>query len=269
MGYDLATAWILAFFGTCATAVAVGFAVARVTSFETGLGVGLLLPGLVSLAFTSRFATAYRDVTRNPHRVRGVVVAVEDRPANAAGSVTTAVPVVGFTVDGVDYRIVGRFSSSRRVGDTTTVVYDPDDPHRAWFGNPKTLRGGTVASMLFGTFPTSGGLFFVLDELLRRRRERPHEAGRPRWMTRLGKPLVTAGAVLAFGGILWMAVTHAAVETLLLQGFAIESFGLWTLCVAGILVGAEARWWLGAGAVAVNFTVWVAALWLIHFAAPG
>jgi hypothetical protein len=54
---DLASAWMLAFFGACALGGAVGFLLNKLVGFEFGLGVGLLIPGLVSLHFCWNFAT--------------------------------------------------------------------------------------------------------------------------------------------------------------------------------------------------------------------
>ena len=72
MGLDLASSWVISFFGACAVGGVVGFVLAKLFGFEFGLGVGLLVPGIVSLSFTLAFVTAYRDFRDNPSRASGV-----------------------------------------------------------------------------------------------------------------------------------------------------------------------------------------------------
>ena len=93
-GLDLVASWLLAFFGSCAVGALLGWLVARFSTFEHGVGIGLLLPGLVSLAFAGRFAVEHHDFTHAPSRAHGRVIAVEARAVNDTGSVTTPVTSV-------------------------------------------------------------------------------------------------------------------------------------------------------------------------------
>jgi predicted heme/steroid binding protein len=93
---DLVTRWTLYFFGSLAVGGVVGFLVAKLATFELGMGVGLLMPGLVSLSFTYAFVDTYRELSDDPARVVGTVVAVEDRPANASDSRVDHGDVNGF-----------------------------------------------------------------------------------------------------------------------------------------------------------------------------
>jgi hypothetical protein len=68
---DLATRWLLYFFGFLAVGAAVGFLVARISTFELGSGVGLALPGLVSLSFTLGFVQGFRELSYDPARSTG------------------------------------------------------------------------------------------------------------------------------------------------------------------------------------------------------
>ena len=102
MGLDLASSWVLWFFGACAAGGVLGFVLGKVLGFEFGLAVGLLIPGVVSLSFTVAFITEYRDFRDDPSRAAGRVVAVEDRAVNASGDITTPVEGVEVTArDGV------------------------------------------------------------------------------------------------------------------------------------------------------------------------
>jgi len=57
VGLDLASQWMLSFFAACLAGLVVGWLVARFASFEVGLGVGLLLPGLVRTGRRARAET--------------------------------------------------------------------------------------------------------------------------------------------------------------------------------------------------------------------
>ncbi|MEO6025890.1 MAG: hypothetical protein ABIR79_03370 [Candidatus Binatia bacterium] len=77
----------------------IGFLVAKLSTFVAGMGVGMIIPGLVSLAFTYAFVEGYRVFSYDAARTTGVVVAVEDRAANASGSVTSPVAIVEYDSD--------------------------------------------------------------------------------------------------------------------------------------------------------------------------
>jgi hypothetical protein len=144
--------------------------------------------------------------------------------------------------------ILGRGGSSHGVGDAVTVVYDPADPRRAWFAVASELVGGGIASMLFGTFPVSAGLFFLLEGALGDRG--------PRGRDLTGRRTTPVRNVLRLGGILWMVVMDAPVEELFLEGFAIVSAGLWVHYTHGLVAHADPRWTAGMAVLAVNFTAW-------------
>ena len=263
MEYELATAWTLSFFGACAAGGVVGFALAKLLGFEFGLGVGLLIPGVVSLGFTTAFVTEYRDFRDNPSRADGVVVAVEDRPTNASGDITTPVAVVEFTAkDGVQYRAESKAAAGLHVSDEVTVVYPASDPRRGKVGQPQTLFGGAIASMLFGTFPASAGIFFLVSWLVGRRERAPtkreaERASKPTHLTPIANLLMVGGVL---GGGLW----PGPVLEQLLCVFGVVSLGLWVHCVDGFVMRRDLRWSLGIGVLAVNFSAWVVALWLLR-----
>lgn len=262
MGLDLASSWVISFFGACAVGGAVGFMLAKLFGFEFGLGVGLLVPGIVSLSFTFAFVTEYRDFRGNPSRADGVVVAIEDRPANAAGDITTPVAVVEFSAaDGRKYRATGRGGSSLRTGGEALVVYDASDPTRAKVGQPRELFGGAIASMLFGTFPTSAAIFFLVGWLQDKRARIPtrreiERANQTTQLTPIANLLIVGGMV---GGGLWPGPAERSV----MIAFGVTSLGLWVHCADGILMGRDLRWSLGIGVLAINFSAWVLALWLL------
>jgi len=260
LGLDLVASWLLAFFGTCALGGVVGWVVARFSTFEHGVGIGLMLPGLVSLAFAARFAVEYHDFTRAPSRTLGRVVAVEARPVNASGSVTTPVAVVEFTdADGQRHRADSSGGSSWHPGDAVTIVYPPHAPWLARLGRPKELAGGAIAAMLFGVFPASAGAFFLASALAARRTLREAALSVPR--RRLATLLTIAGNVTTMGGILYGGLASFPVETGLLYVFGLAALGLWIHVLGGLVAARDPRWTLGVGVVAVNFTAFSLALW--------
>jgi hypothetical protein len=258
---DLVSSWTLAFFGTCLGGALVGFVVGKLTDFELGVGVGMLLPGIVSLTYLWTFATEYLDFRDNPSRADGVVVAVEDRPV--AGG-TTPVAIVEFTAhDGAVHRAKSKAASGLNPDERVTVVYPPNDPSRAKVGRTSDLLGGTVASMLFGTFPTSAGLFYILgwigDHLPPRKRTRDETE-------RAGKAsrLTIAGNLLLFFGLLGGGLFVDDVQDQIMAAFGIVSLGLWIHAFDGVHRGRDPRWTLGMAVLAVNFSAWVVALWLLR-----
>ncbi len=263
MGYELATAWTLSFFGACAVGGVVGFLLAKGLGFEFGLGVGLLIPGVVSLGFTAAFVTEYRDFRDNPSRASGIVVAIEDRAANESGDITTPIAVVEFsTKDGTRHRAESKGGSGLHVDDEVTVVYPPSDPSRAKIGQPQTLFGGAIASMLFGTFPTSAAIFFLIGWLVDRRQRTPtrreaERASKPRHLTPIANLLIVAGIL---GGGLWPG---PVIEQLICV-FGVVSLGLWVHCFDGFWMQRDVRWSLGLFVLAINFSAWVLALWLLR-----
>lgn len=267
----LATLW---FFGSALVGLVLGWLVGRGSSFALGLGVGLLIPGVVALAFSARCLLDYREFSSpRPTRVTGEVIAIEDRPVNADGTITQPAPVVRFTAaDGSDHTVRGPAAGGAHVGDRVTVIHDAADPQRVRIGREDQLRGGAIAFMLFGSFPFSVGLWFVQSFLLelQGRRARPSSARpaapgpehrqdsrRPRtqWLT--------AGFnLMLVAGILWTGLGPGPLERSLTTGFAIVSAALWGHGFTGLIVpGADPGWRFGMFVLAANFSAWSLALW--------
>ena len=255
MEIDLVTRWMLYFFASLVVGGLVGFLVARLATFELGLGVGLLIPGCVSLCFTAAFVAAYRELASDPARLPGTVVAVEDRAVNASGSVTAPVAVVEYAArDGVRRRIDGPRSSAWRAGDDVVVVPHPGAPAGVRIGRPRDVRGGAIASMLFGTFPFSAGLFFLVTALARD----------PVPRARAARSYLTIAANLAmFCGVVAIPFFSGPVEHAIMLGFGVAALGLWAHVLDGVRARRSVAWTVGVGVVAVNFSAWVVALWLL------
>ena len=261
MELDLVTRWTLYFFGSLLAGGVLGFLVARLSTFELGMGVGLVVPGLVSLAFAVAFVEGYRAFTRDPARTTGVVVAVEDRAANASGTITSPVAIVEYeTRDGTKRRVDGPRSSSLAEGDEVVVVPRPGAPSAPRIGRPRDMRGGAIAAMLFGTFPFSAGVFFLVSALVP---ERSVEQER-RAVERQERSYVTMAANLLMAcGILATPFFSDPVDHAIMLGFGVVSLGLWAHVLHGALAQRDPRWTLGIGVVAINFSAWVVALWFL------
>lgn len=266
---DLVTRWMLSFLGALALGGAVGFVVAKLSSFELGMGVGLLIPGLVSLSFTLAFVQGYRELSYDPRRFVGTVVDVEDHAVNASGSVTAPVAIVEYeTRDGVKRRLDGPRSSSLQVDDKVVLVPRLGVPGGFRIGQPHDMQGGAIASMLFGTFPFSAGVFFLVSALTGALSPRDEQ----RRIARQGRSyLNTAANLLMLGGILAMPLfsepgereSARGVAHAIMLGFGVVSLGLWLHVVQGVRVGRDLRFTLGVGVVAINFSAWVVALWFL------
>jgi hypothetical protein len=269
MELDLVTRWMLWFFGALAVGCVVGFVVAKLSTFELGLGVGLLIPGLVSLSFTFGFVQAFRELAYDPRRLVGTVVAVDDRAVNDSGSITAPVAIVEYTTpDGTRRRIDGPRSSSLKEGDEVAMVPRIGTPSGFRIGLAGQMRGGAIASMLFGTFPFSAGVFFAVSalagELTPRQEQRRIERQE-------GSYLNWAANVLMIAGILATPFFSEPVEhesgrgvaQAIMLGFGVVSLGLWTHVVSALRVGRDVRFTLGLGVLAVNFSAWVVALWFL------
>lgn len=261
MELDLVTRWTLWFFGSLALGGAVGFLVAKVSTFELGLGVGLLIPGLVSLSFTLGFVQAFRELAYDPRRLLGTVVAVEDRAVNDSGSMTAPVAIVEYTTaDGVRRRVDGPRSSSLKVDDEVAMVPRIGTPSGFRIGLPREMRGGAIASMLFGTFPFSAGVFFLVSALAGELTPRQEQ----RRIDRQERSYLNwAANVLMVCGILATPFFWDPVENAIMLGFGVVSLGLWLHVVSAVRVGRDVRFTLGIGVVAINFSAWVVALWFL------
>ena len=187
---DLAASWMLSFFGACAVGGLIGFLLSRWVDFEFGLGAGLLIPGVVSLAFTWRFTTGY----------------LESRDA-------------------------------------------------------ASYFGGAIASMLFGTFPTSAGLFFLLGWLSDQwPREQTREPAERAWEV---SRLTVAGTLLIFAGLVGAGFWPGPAIEEIFIAFGVLSIGLWIYVVDGVWQRRDPKWTLGVAVLAINFSAWVLTLWLL------
>ena len=272
---DLISLATLAFFGSLLASVLLGFVIGWLSAFELGLGVGLIVPGAVSLAFATMCLREYRDFsTAGPNTVPGEVIAIEDHAVNEAGTITQEVPVVRFTAaGGVEHTVRGPRASGLKPGASVTVVYDPADPGRARVGQVSQLRGCAIAFMLFGTFPSSVGAWFVhsyVDGRRRRGRGRDEleqldeELRRPRRRTKLLEPLTIFFNLILVGGIFWTGLGPGELPDSLTVGFGLVSAGLWGHGIRGLFdPEASASWCFGILVLALNFSVWVVALWLL------
>lgn len=262
MELDLVARWTLWFFGACFAGMVLGFAVGKLSRFELGLGVGLLVAGVTSLSFTPRFLLEHRELTTSPWRTDGVVVAVEDRAVDAEGDVTTPVAVVEFFVDGVAWRIDSQGGTSLAAGDAATVVHPGGDPRRARVGLPDEMLGGVIASALFGIFPFSAGLFFLITSLLPERA--PDARSRARGARQERSYANWLANLTMFAGITSPLVTRGYVIDQIAIAFGVTSLGMWLHVANGIRMRADPRWTLGIGVVALNFSVWVLVLALLR-----
>jgi hypothetical protein len=269
MELDLATRWMLWFFGALAIGGAVGFVVARLSSFGLGLGVGLLIPGIVSLSFTFAFVQAFRELAYDPRRLAGTVVAVEDRAVNDSGSITAPVAIVEYAArDGGRRRVDGPRSSSLQEGDEVAMVPRLGTPSGFRIGLPREMRGGAIASMLFGTFPFSAGVFFLVSALAGeptpRQEQRRIERQERSYLNWAANVLMAAGilATPLFSDPVDRESDRGVAHAIML-GFGVVSLGLWAHVVSALRVGRDIRFTLGLGVLAVNFSAWVVALWFL------
>jgi hypothetical protein len=266
--YDLATQWMLWFFGTCFGGALLGALVGRFTSFETGIGVALLLMGAVSLSYVPRFWIAHDDFLHHPLRAEGVVVAVEDRATNADGSITTPVAVVEYeAVSGDTRRVDSRAASGFRAGDAVVVIPDALERGGARVGTVRQMQGAAIASLLFGTFPFSAGLFFLASALLGWResrldlRERQRRAERTATPSRV-TPFANALLFGSFVPVVWAGTReNPDVLRTVLTTFGLVSIALWAHVADGIRLRRDPRWTMGLAVIALNFGVWCVALW--------
>ncbi len=116
--------------------------------------------------------------------------------------------------------------------------------------------------MLFGTFPASAGLFFLLGWFSDRR---------PRELTsaealRAQQPsrLTPVGNLLMFAGIVGAGFWPGTVLEAVLVAFGTVSLGLWVHVVDGVRRRREPKWTLVMAVLALNFSAWVLALWLLR-----
>lgn len=273
---DLVTTGMLALFGSAAVGGLVGWLVGRFSSFAAGLGIGLLITGSVTLTFAARCLLEYREFSApGPTRVSGEVIEIEGRPVNASGSITQPVPVVRFTAaDGSDHVVRGPGAGGLKVGDRVTVIHDPADPQRTRVGQESQFRGGAIAFMLFGTFPFTVGLWFLLSALLERRAARARPPAQPEpargqeapsFRPRVAQWLTIAFNLLMVIGIFWTGLGPGTLQQTLAVGFGIVAAGMWGHGINGLLLGSRADpgWRFGMFVLGANFFAWALALWVL------
>ena len=276
---DLVSAALLSLFAAAAAGGLLGFLIARFSRFEVGLSVALMLFGAVSLGFAGRCFLEYRAFAHaGANAAWGEVIAIEDRPVNASGSVTSPVPVVRFTApDATTHVVQGPASGGMALGSHVNVIYDRRDPQRSRVGQVAELRGGAIALLLFGTFPFSFGAWLLMakgpagqprahkrserrQSLARRAPQAVPEAAPSRLRTGI---LVALNAALA-GAILWIGLAPGELQQRMVEGFG----GVAAVCAAyalwGGLGGASGAWRAGMIVLAVNFGVWAFALALLR-----
>jgi hypothetical protein len=253
LSFDLASQFVLSLFGGFAAGGLLGWLTGRFTRFEPALGVGLLVPGLVSALFAVRFALAWHELETSPTRAPGLVVAVEPRPL---GSGTTPVAVVEYQHAGGTRRAESGGGTSLRPGDRVVVVAGAVPPR---VGVPDEMRGGAIAALLFATFPLAAAVFFLAHALPERRRD-PDARARADTPSRL-TPIANAAILVALLAGALLGSAGRAVELALGIAFGGASLGLWLHVADGLLRRRHRQWTLGMGVLAVNFSVWTLALW--------
>jgi len=269
---DLVTSAQLWYFGALFAGLALGALVGRFSHFERGLGVGLLLPGLVAAWFGWLCVEAYQAFEEGgANAVAGEVIAVEDEPANASGSITRPVPRIRYTApDQSVHEIRGPASSGFDKGEAVVVLHEPADPERSRVGQPPELRGAAIAMMLFGTFPLTLGIFFLYGSLFGTRDERrlAARAEASEGLSPLRSRLLRDGTA-AFYFAMLAAILWIAFGTGELEGRFVLGFGGMALALAGYALRAlfdpalDTVWVLGVLVLSINFGVWAYALHLL------
>jgi hypothetical protein len=267
---DIISTAMLAFFGSAFAGGLVGWLVGRFSSFELGLGIGLLIPGIVALYFAAQCLLDYRQFSApQSGKADGEVIEIEERAVNQAGSVTQPVPVVRFTAaNAAVHTVRGPGASGWKVGEQVTVLYDAADPQRARVGQPSQLRGGAIAFMLFGTFPFSLGLWFAHSHIHQHRQKRlPTQlksGAAPGPRSALTGQLTLLFNLLLVAGILIPAISNKDVALAIADGFGVVAVALLGHGINGLFnPQTDASWCFGMLVLAVNFGVWVAALRLL------
>jgi len=281
---DITSVAVLSMFGAAFAGGIVGFAIGKLTRFETGLMVGLFIFGGVTLAFSLKCYMDYQDFAHaGSDGLWGEVIEIIDKPSNESGSITSPAPIVRFTgPDERVYTIEGPTASGAKVGAHVNVIFDRDQPERSRVGQIGELRGAAIAMMLFGTFPTSFALMILLNMIHHAATtpDRPSatRTGRSRREVAAAatktKPAVRgkvrgrrATIFLALGmlcSLLWITLEGESLVRRFAQGFSgmtatLLAYALWSGFIARL--GFETA--LGVFTLALNFGVWAFALFLL------
>lgn len=282
---DTTSVGLLSMFGSAFAGGLIGLAIGKLTRFEVGLSVGLLIFGAVTLGFAWKCYDEYRSfVTAGPNALWGEVVEIIDKPSNASGSITSPAPIVRFEApDGTVHRVEGPTASGVKVGEHVNVILDAAHPERSRIGKISDLRGGAIALMLFGTFPVSFALLqiaSVVDSMRSKRLaaaasrrnggrgsradKRAAASRRGEQRSRYGDWSVKVLFAALFCSIVWIGMDGAPLLDRFVQGFAgvaasLTGYALWGAFAAQLGL----TWTVGFIMLALNFGVWAFALHLL------
>lgn len=252
----------LYFFASLAVGAMVGALCGRFTRFESGLAIGLLIPGLVTAWMLWRVWQEYQVfTTSSPQLVAGRVVAIEDIPVQGG---TQPAPRVEFTVPGSGSReVLGPRSGAFAVGDRVQVLLDVRHVAGARVANPRHLRGAFLGYLLFDTFLLSIGGYMLVSswfgdpdrESLMRRDKRARSV--PAMRRRLLDHGRHALFVTMFCAVLWIALGSGEPWLRFAQGFGGIAAALLGYALTSLVDPRTDRLAaLGLGVLAVNFGVW-------------
>lgn len=178
----------LYFWGAVLGGLAVGAIVAKLGTFEAGVGIGCLCIGAGGFAAMSHFLQAERARQAQAVTVEGTIA--------EAG----LEPVVRYVVDGETYEIRGLqgSQSNAEAGDKVKVSYERGAPAQGVIGDFQNEWGPVLAFAVFGTLPTLFGLVFVGNAYgdYREKRGRP-PLPTPRLLARIGLPAAVQSAASA------------------------------------------------------------------------
>jgi hypothetical protein len=265
---DIVTLALLYFFGALFAGLALGFVVGKLTRFELGLGVGLLLPGVVALWFAAQCLLQYQLFTAaDAHGEDGLVTAIENVPV--AGG-TEEQPLVQYKHRDETLTLHGPRASGWSVGDRVRVIETDDASSPLRVAKPSDLRGGAIAMMLFGTFPASLAVFFLSEGFAggdgseNPGATEPVDAAVSPRRQRLLREYVVALNLLMFAGIVWIGYGSGSLEQRFVTGFGMVALGMFCYAIWGLFApGTNRRWSLGMLILAINFAVWAFALHLL------
>ena len=165
---------ILTFFGAVFLGLAVGGLIGRLTRFEAGMAVGLLIMAVGGLTGAVRLTLINLENARDTIVVTGKLVDyVSDTSTTTdlsgrTSSMRSYGPLVEFVAaDGKTYRVKGLGSSNQslNIGTAVPVRYPPADPAKAVIADFQNQWAGVFALALFGGFPLLAGLFFMFREI--------------------------------------------------------------------------------------------------------